>query len=352
MAAILAPNLFLLYRLSTPSELPEVVLPTPNGYDDFVAAGKLAPDDLLTPVRAVNSMNYAQLRALYDQLAALDALVEKGLAKQCRVREPFAEVTSQDFGDMEAISSASVSMALRMIYLQRFASTDEYIAYLIRMLRFEHESTRGGGFEAWSQNSEGRAAWRMRQRLGDLDARGCRLVAQALAEFEQRREPWADKRSVQYLIDQHSGWETHARALLTQWSGADLYQLDYFGCASLAEVRLAMVDAALQAHWLEIGQAPGTLAALMPEYLPEIPLDPFSNEPMQYQRRGATYVVYCVGRDGDDDGGVPEVNPGGDGDIVAVGPYKTPLVERLKRLAYRCEALYWERLAPLVQPTP
>jgi len=50
-----------------------------------------------------------------------------------------------------------------------------------------------------------------------------------------------------------------------------------------------MTDLALRAHHLEKGANPESLAAIVPEYLPEVPDD--------------GYLLYSVGRDGVDDGG-------------------------------------------------
>jgi hypothetical protein len=48
---------------------------------------------------------------------------------------------------------------------------------------------------------------------------------------------------------------------------------------------------------------PETLAALMPQYLPAVPLDPFSDKPFIYERRGAGYLLASVGDNGVYDSG-------------------------------------------------
>jgi hypothetical protein len=72
---------------------------------------------------------------------------------------------------------------------------------------------------------------------------------------------------------------------------------------------------ALAARWYEQdqGQLPATLGALVPGYLPAVPVDPFGDgEALRYDR--ARGLVWSVGEDGDDQGGtshseMAEANP-------------------------------------------
>ncbi|HYW79334.1 MAG TPA: hypothetical protein VE890_07130, partial [Thermoguttaceae bacterium] len=61
----------------------------------------------------------------------------------------------------------------------------------------------------------------------------------------------------------------------------------------------------IRCYRLETGELPDTLADLMPDYLSEVPEDPFSSSPLIYRRAGDEYVLYSVGKDGIDDGGPP-----------------------------------------------
>ncbi len=77
---------------------------------------------------------------------------------------------------------------------------------------------------------------------------------------------------------------------------------------------------ALSAYKHQHGAYPETLSALVPEYLSAIPIDPFSDEPLCYrldERDG--YVLYSVGENGIDDGGVCR---GEDGAILSRGERK------------------------------
>ncbi len=70
------------------------------------------------------------------------------------------------------------------------------------------------------------------------------------------------------------------------------------GCAKLA--------AALRLHRLKNGSYPAALDAIVPEFLPALPIDPFSGKPFLYRAEGGGFIVYSVGPDGKDDGGKQE----------------------------------------------
>lgn len=72
--------------------------------------------------------------------------------------------------------------------------------------------------------------------------------------------------------------------------------------AALGQLAVAL---AIQAWRAEHSDPPPGLSALVPEYLAEIPVDPFTpRRPLCY-RPGRQPVVYSVGPDGEDDGGRP-----------------------------------------------
>src|SRR6185369_14676771 len=52
------------------------------------------------------------------------------------------------------------------------------------------------------------------------------------------------------------------------------------------------------------GRWPDRLDELKPRYLKEVPLDPYDGKPLRYRRLGDGVIVYSVGPDGADDGGV------------------------------------------------
>jgi hypothetical protein len=74
-------------------------------------------------------------------------------------------------------------------------------------------------------------------------------------------------------------------------------------------IRQTMIACALERFRLEHGNFPERLTELGPKFLPRIPEDVCSGEPMKYERRAAgTFVLYSIGLDRKDDGGQPGKN--------------------------------------------
>ena len=70
---------------------------------------------------------------------------------------------------------------------------------------------------------------------------------------------------------------------------------------------LAVVLAVERARLAQHGQLPLSLDALVPQYLPFIPQDPFDGR-LRFKKLPRGYVVYSIGADGVDDGGTERLN--------------------------------------------
>ena len=77
----------------------------------------------------------------------------------------------------------------------------------------------------------------------------------------------------------------------------------------VAELRCAIVGLAVERYRLKYGNWPETLARLVPDFLPELPVDPFDEQPLRYLRDDNGVVVYSVGENGTDDQGEVLGNP-------------------------------------------
>lgn len=73
--------------------------------------------------------------------------------------------------------------------------------------------------------------------------------------------------------------------------------------------RLAFTALAIEGFAAATGRFPETLEQLTPKFLPEVPEDPFTGMELKYRHAGKAYVVYSVGPDRQDNGGL-EVAPG------------------------------------------
>jgi hypothetical protein len=72
----------------------------------------------------------------------------------------------------------------------------------------------------------------------------------------------------------------------------------------LARRRVALATLGVERYRRDHGEAlPATLDRLVPAYLPEIPIDPFSGGPIAFASHSGSYTIYSVDTDRKDDGG-------------------------------------------------
>jgi hypothetical protein len=80
-----------------------------------------------------------------------------------------------------------------------------------------------------------------------------------------------------------------------------------------SSVDLARVACALERYRLVHGEFPETLDALAPQFIEKLPHDVINGQPLHYRRtNGGQFILYSVGWNEKDDGGVVEIR-GSDG---------------------------------------
>lgn len=87
---------------------------------------------------------------------------------------------------------------------------------------------------------------------------------------------------------------------------------------SQAQAALEPVALALAAYHIDQGGYPPLLQSLIPEYLEVMPADPLGNKSLRYRRQADGYLLYSVGTNLTDDGGVQDFR---EGDIVLAVPW-------------------------------
>jgi hypothetical protein len=68
-------------------------------------------------------------------------------------------------------------------------------------------------------------------------------------------------------------------------------------------LRCVLPALAVERYRLKYHRWPDSLSAVVPEFLPELPTDPFDGKPLRYRRDSEGIIVYSVGPDRTDDGG-------------------------------------------------
>lgn len=67
---------------------------------------------------------------------------------------------------------------------------------------------------------------------------------------------------------------------------------------SQAQLLLSRTAIAIERHLLEHGTLPDSLDAVVPTYLPTVPIDPLIGDALGYRKNDKSYAVYSVGKDG------------------------------------------------------
>ncbi|HYF13640.1 MAG TPA: hypothetical protein VD971_01060 [Phycisphaerales bacterium] len=165
----------------------------------------------------------------------------------------------------------------------------------------------------------GRFTPRLRTELGALGFSGAFMPGRLGAYAENRAE-------VARLFAADAPLAKSPRHLRPPPSGAapsDLFLLNYLQPRGLHALRARddgdarraalAIMLALERFRLATGDYPQKLDELVPSILPEVPNDVFSGKPMAYKRvdptkdpGGRSYLLYSVGADGADDGGVQQ----------------------------------------------
>lgn len=104
-------------------------------------------------------------------------------------------------------------------------------------------------------------------------------------------------------------------------AGMTLATLQFPFARTQAQLRLLRTELALREFRARHRALPATLQELVPAQLSAVPVDPFSEQPLQYRRQGTGCLLYSVGPDLKDNGGQPipslAVGASSKGDLVA-----------------------------------
>ena len=297
--------LYLLVLLMTPTPIPAVALPTPNGYDDLVAAGRMVRDAGVVNVLQWDQLSEKQSRQEIEKHQAALTRVHNALNGNCQF--PFFDYSRLEENVALALFDLSLVMHFKMFQDQSGISLDERMLLVKDVLRLAHAESRACGTSSLiffeDENAAVVTLWLHRNRL---TAAQCIDLASTLWELEIHREPWENLAQRQRIIDENGGWQSHLEMILADWSGTylkDGEQTRYWD--RKVKSRLLILELGIRAYQLETGSLPESLSDLVPKFLPTIPDDPYGSGPLSYRLSNDSYTLYSVGYDQDDDGGRP-----------------------------------------------
>ena len=262
---------------------PESPLPTPNGHDDFVAAGRsLTGGDFDSKTAAAE-----QMRGYVSSNTAALTRLRLGLTRPARVRIEFTmDDTARRLDALGSMKTLTMLLLTEGRVSEADQRIDDALSCRLDALRFSHESVRGGLLIDMLVGvaCEAMALGSLERSLGALDATQCRRAIQVIEALERVREPTAE------VLDREHTWSRRVWG----WRG-DLARILPSNAQSLrqAEQKAAskrdqadrqrgavLLKLACRACRLETGKAPSGREDLVPRYLEKVPTEPSSGQPL------------------------------------------------------------------------
>lgn len=309
----------LAWSLGKPQSLPPP--PNLNGYDCFVQAGTLA----VLPNAHFTELSHETLRAVIQTNGEALSLLRSGLTQRCVV--PWSQVVADSTNGQTAFITALGGfkrLAQLLAAEGRLAEMEHRPAEAARSyldcIRFGNEQSRGGPLisRLVGLACEAIGYQPLLTLLPQLSHAELRELARGLEEVRRASVPWDEVwRAERQYTTRHARSPFAWVIAYPQIVPAKL-KAQQKDAAIVSKLTLLSVELALRCHQAEHGKPPEQLKELTPEFLKEIPPDPFNGKPLVYRPKGTTWVLYSVGPDRVDNGGVAVTRRGPN--QVSIGP--------------------------------
>lgn len=277
----IALGVLLLLRPPADSTIP--ALPNPNAYDTFVQLGALVsfPDyrrDREPSDAEVDSYVVSNRVALTQAVAAL------GLASRVPVpRNP--DLWAPHGEALVRVNALGRAFAQEAGAALRRKDWDAGVASTTNGLRLVHLASHGG---LLIHDMVAVAGIRVHLKplgtaLPSLPAPAARAAGQALLAIDATRDPYADVRANELAYGRRvpgfaarCRWWILGRRECEKMLAGHESRRD----GAILELRTLALRLAARAYELDHGRRPDAAAALVPDYLPELPVDPISSKPL------------------------------------------------------------------------
>lgn len=312
LTVVMAPGAYVYYQLMTPLPIPNQPLLVENGLDDLSAGGRLAENSQFNAASFdFDTVSDKGLQATIDEMAPAYEKFRSGLSKEVQVLVDYHSFDS--FGPIQELRNLSRCLKGRAVLAAREDRFSDALECNLDLMRYGY-AVRNKGLMIHALigvfiNVRGQdGLYQLRTKFSTEQS--ARIIAY-LQRLETECEPATAFVHRDRIWEQHAtGWHGHLMQLLTDLNPSEVFYGDTAFLKAYkrepAISRLLRVELALIAFHNEQGQLPESLDELVPKYLTAVPLDPFSptGKPLLYRREGKDYVLYSVGNDGEDDGGV------------------------------------------------
>lgn len=279
--------------------LPE--LPDPNGFDDLVRAGK-AVDSATTVLWNAGKIarstwgdpstgSDVELRDLTSATAEALAIARLGLDRRCQV--PFGYASPRTLDHLDPLRMLKMAFRAEGELAEREGRNSDAARSYVDMVRVGYGMSGGGDITDLflGDHISRLGAAKLHDIRSELESTHCAELVRTIYQLERNAEPWAEIWD-RYYADTYL-WGFWQFRVIWWINGHERRQRDNFRSVH-AKTRLVICGLALQAYYLDHDAWPESLADLTPEYLPEVPEDPFIGQPIRYCRTGPGYWLYCL----------------------------------------------------------
>jgi len=270
------------------SEKPEpaVTLPKPNGYDDFVAAGKMLAID----AGNWDDLEIDKLRSVLETNKPVFALVRKGLTRTSQFPTDYSQTDFprylSDLGNMKHLAQAlSADGKLAEAEGRNDDAAEDYAT----TIELGAEANRGGFLihSLVDDAIEAIGAKKLTAIVSILSAQESRQCLQALVKAETDRDSFDKIKAQEKLFYLHAPLREKLADLPLRLIGRDgmaasLAKTESKYIASVLLIRKLSVQLAAHAFELEKGRPATNWSDLVPGYLASIPNDPTKNRPIAF----------------------------------------------------------------------
>lgn len=287
--------------------MPQEPIPQPNGYDELA---KVA-DRFVAPASVNMTDPWQQTELQISQLLRETAQSREWAKSVARL--PSAAPLANSYDEQEAYWEPHINAALHLanawhaeaILAARRGDRSESVQALWNILELCCVQRQGGLVHEHIRAlySEYRALEAFRDLPGWPHDPEYHALVPRLLELETRLEPFTACEIRNSRWERHIDWTCRIEYLLND--SIPTHETTRTGVMSYSgHMRLTVTELALSKYQAEHGTYPERLEQLVPEILTAVPEDPFGDEPLKYRRAGAGYVLYSVGADGRDNGGL------------------------------------------------
>jgi hypothetical protein len=270
-----------LYGITRPPPA-TIPLPNPNGHDALVAAAA----QLVGKVSEYRDLSVDDLKSLVEKNADAMKLARTGLSHECRV-QLYSQAEFQNH--IQEITDLR-NLALAFTAAGRLAETNNSLAdaadAYLQAARIGQESGKGGIMihSMVGIAIEAIGIVNLERLAPALDARTCAKIAKELYAGDEKTEPYGQ------TLKQEREWTRRVYGVRGQiaylFSFKSMRQMNKKWTLKVQtqrkRTRSLILQLARRAYELDKGEQPKSLQALVPEYLPSIPLDPFTGAAMAY----------------------------------------------------------------------